>query len=150
MIISPFLCSIDFYDYVRSPLPRYSSLSLPARKRKQHSTFVFFVFIDHRFTRFGRKYYELLFDSRPAVSLNTSGIARPFSILFFAALSPNRVAIPSHFFWLCSAARPTEPSFHSRFSVIEQISISLSPLTPRFCQEQKSDSLIFVFAQQLD
>ena len=102
------------------------------KEKEEHSTFVFFAFIEYRLPRFGRKYYALLFD---------------FFRGFVSELSRDS---HSFFFWLGSAARPTEPSFDSRFSVIEQISTSPSLLTPRFCQEQKSDSLIFVFAQQLD
>ena len=102
------------------------------KEKEEHSTFVFFAFIEYRLPRFGRKYYALLFDFFSRLCLRTES------------------RFPLIFFWLCSAARPTEPSFDSRFSVIEQISTSPSLLTPRFCQEQKSDSLIFVFAQQLD
>ena len=73
----------DFYNYERSPLPWLLFIVIDgAEKRKrQNSTFVFLVFIDHRFPRFGRKYYARIFEfpgRGPAVSLNTSGIARSF------------------------------------------------------------------------
>ena len=156
MIIGPSLCSIDFYNYEQSPFPRYSSSSSRGEKKKKNTRLLYSSLssnIDCRASAVSiTRFFSILACRGPAVSLNTSGIARPFSIFFFffAALSPNRVAIPTHFFWLCSAARPTEPSLDSRFSVIEQISNSPSLLTPRFCQEQESVSLDFFFAQRLD
>ena len=32
------------------------------KEKEEHSTFVFFAFIEYRLPRFGRKYYALLFD----------------------------------------------------------------------------------------
>ena len=80
----------DFNNYKRPPLPWLLFIVIVgAEKRKrQNSTFLFLLFIDHRFPRFDRKYYALLdFPCRgPAVSSNTSGIARSFSISLAAVL----------------------------------------------------------------
>ena len=90
MIFGPFLCSTTFTITNDLRCRGYSSSSSSARKRKrQNSTFLFLVFIDHRIPRFGRKYYARIFEFSgrgPAVSLNTSGIAR-FFFLFRLPLS---------------------------------------------------------------
>ena len=117
MIFGPFLCSTTFTITNDLRCRGYSSSSSSARKRKrQNSTFLFLVFIDHRIPRFGRKYYARVFEfpcRSPAVSLNTSGIARSFSIL---------LPLP---------CRIVNTSRLARFF----------SLIPRFCQEQKSVSL---------
>ena len=116
MIFGPFLCSTTFTITNDLRCRGYSSPSSSARKRKrQNSTFLFLVFIDHRIPRFGRKYYARIFElpgRGPAVSLNTSGIARSFSISLAAVLP---------------------------YREYKQVS-ALFSLTPRFCQEQKSVS----------
>ena len=114
MIFGPFLCSTTFTITNDLRCRGYSPSSSTARKRKrQNSTFLFRLFINHQFPRFDRKYYALLdFPCRgPAVSSNTSGIARSFISL--AAVLPYRE--------------------------YEQVS-ALFSLIPRFCQEQKSVS----------
>ena len=122
MIFGPFLCSTTFTITNDLRCRGYSSSSSTARKReKQNSTFVFLVFIDHRFTRFGCKYYARIFEfpcRGPAVSLNTSGFARSSSISVAAVLP---------------------------YLEYEQVS-ALSLLFPRFCLEQKSVSLSHFFS----
>ena len=141
MIFGPFLCSTTFTITNDLRCRGYSSSSSTARKRKrQNSNFLFLLFIDHRFPRFGRKYYALISElpcRSPAVSLNTSGIARSFSISI-AAVLPYReyeqvsalflydpAILPraekrfliQFFFPLCSVARLTE----------QRIAVILSP-----------------------
>ena len=80
----------DYYNYERSPLPRLFFIVIDGtEKKKTELDFLFLVFIDHQIPRFGRKYYARIFEfpgRGPAVSLNTSGIARSFSIFPAAAL----------------------------------------------------------------
>ena len=131
MIFGPFLCSTTFTITNDLRCRGYSSSSSSARKRKrQNSTFLFLVFIDHRIPRFGRKYYARVFEfpcRSPAVSLNTSGIARSFSI------SPAAV-LPYREYEQVSALFLCDPAILS----FEQKSLSLSHF------------FFFLFAQQLD
>ena len=106
------------------------------RRRKRNSTFLFFVFIDHRFTRFGRKYYAYLyyFPCRgPAVSLNTSGFARTFTVSLAAVLPYREYEQVSAFFLLDffpgSAARPTE----LRINFDSRVSAKSRKAFPYFC-----------------
>ena len=59
MIFGPFLCSrllqLRTISVAAGTLQRHRH-----RKRKRQLNFLFFVFIDHRFPRFGRKYCALL------------------------------------------------------------------------------------------
>ena len=131
MIFGPFLCSTTFTITNNHDLRclGYSSTSSTARKRKrQNSTFLFLVFIDHRFPRFGCKYRALLFRfSLPrslrifeyewdcALFFDFAAATLPYreyeqvSALFLsdpAILSRAGKRLPTSF--LCSAARPTE------------------------------------------
>ena len=81
----------DFYNYKRSPLPRLLFIVIDgAEKRKDRTQLLYSSFsltIDLRASAvsIARVFFESP-GRGPAVSLNTSGIARSFSILTAAAL----------------------------------------------------------------